>query len=145
MCIRDRLWDVHHALQSSSKRLERTTRVTGPQRLVIRIVGEFPGSSAGDVAHTMRVHPSTLTGILRRLEKHGLIERRPDPADARRALFVLTSEGARLNVIEVDTPEAAVQQALAEVAAADVEGTRRVLARVAALLGPTPPGRGGKL
>ena len=35
----------------------------------------------------MHVHPSTLTGILKRLERQGLVERRADPRDGRRALF----------------------------------------------------------
>jgi DNA-binding MarR family transcriptional regulator len=38
--------------------------VTGPQRLVLRVVGLFPGMSAGELATVLRVHPSTLTGVL---------------------------------------------------------------------------------
>ena len=44
------LWAVDHELQSSSKRQEAQTGVTGPQRLVIRMVGRFPGIAAGKVS-----------------------------------------------------------------------------------------------
>src|SRR2546421_7190843 len=50
--------------------------LTGPQRLVMRIVGRFPGIAAGRVAQILHVHPSTLTGILKRLEARGLLQRR---------------------------------------------------------------------
>ena len=37
--------------------------------------------------------PSTLTGLLDRLERRGLIERRPNPRDRRSTLVVLTRDG----------------------------------------------------
>src|SRR5207249_10394609 len=78
------LWAVDHALQSASKRMESNFGMTGPQRLVMRIVGRFPGIAAGRVAEILHVHPSTLTGLLKRLESRGLLQRRTDPGDARR-------------------------------------------------------------
>src|SRR5437868_13871614 len=87
------LWAVDHGLQSVSKRMEARFGITGPQRLVVRIVGRFPGISAGALAEVLHVHPSTLTGVLRRLETRGMLLRRADPKDARRALFGLTPRG----------------------------------------------------
>src|SRR5262245_29554389 len=81
------LWAVDHALQSTSKRMESTLGVTGPQRLVIRIVGRFPGVAAGQLARILHVHPSTLTGILKRLEQRAVISRQSDPEDALRAVL----------------------------------------------------------
>src|SRR5439155_8811053 len=54
------LWAVDHSLQSASKRMEAAYGITGPQRLVVRIVGRFPGIAAGRVAEILHVHPSTL-------------------------------------------------------------------------------------
>src|SRR5437660_6487034 len=97
------LWAVDHALQSASKRMESTYGVTGPQRLVVRIVGRFPGIAAGRVAEILHVHPSTLTGILKRLEQRGILQRRTDPRDARRALFGLTPKGKKLDTLKTGT------------------------------------------
>src|SRR5262245_19404785 len=72
------LWAVDHTLSSASKRMDAAIGVTGPQRLVIRIVGRYPGISAGDVAALMHVHPSTLTGVLSRLERRGSLKRKVD-------------------------------------------------------------------
>lgn len=106
------LWSVDHGLQLRSKRMERRLGVTGPQRLVLRIVGRFPDISAGDLAGILHIHPSTLSGVLRRLEERGALRRRTDPQDARRALLRLTAQGQRLNQNRTGTVEEAVQRAL---------------------------------
>ena len=106
------LWALDHALQSASKRMEASFGLTGPQRLVVRIVGRFPGIAAGRVADILHVHPSTLTGILQRLERRGVLQRRPDPRDARRALFILTAKGRKLDVVRTGTVEQAVRRVL---------------------------------
>jgi len=91
------VWALDHALQRASKRMALALGVTGPQRLVVRIVGRFPGISAGELAKVMHVHPSTLTGVLERLERRRLIRRVTDPKDARRSLFRLTTAGERID------------------------------------------------
>src|SRR5438067_7585014 len=116
------LWAVDHSLQSASKRMEAAYGITGPQRLVVRIVGRFPGTPAGRVAQILHVHPSTLTGILKRLEARSILQRRPDPRDARRALLALTAKGRKLDNLRTGTVEQAVRRVLgtdpAKVAAA---------------------------
>jgi DNA-binding MarR family transcriptional regulator len=121
------LWAVDHGLQTASKRMEQTLGVTGPQRLVVRIVGRQPGISAGHLAEIMHVHPSTLTGILGRLEKGGFIQRRSDPGDRRRALFTLTARGRALDKARAETVEARVRRALVRLPDDRVGATREVL------------------
>jgi len=69
--------------------------------------------TVGELATLLHVHPSTLTGILSRLEARGVGSRRPDPADKRRALFVLTARGSRLDRLRTGTVESRVLLALA--------------------------------
>src|SRR5512139_3796907 len=92
-----RLWALTHSLEVRSKRMAKTLGVTGPQRLVIRLIGQTPGLSARDIASTLGIHPSTLTGILARLEKSGMIRRAVSETDRRRALFDLTGSGKRVD------------------------------------------------
>src|SRR2546430_17573809 len=99
------LWAVDHALQSASKRMESNFGMTGPQRLVMRIVGRFPGIAAGRVAEILHVHPSTLTGILKRLESPGLLQRRTDPRDPRRPPFIATPQRPERGTAPAGTPE----------------------------------------
>jgi DNA-binding MarR family transcriptional regulator len=128
------MWAIDHALQRISKRMKKTLGVTGPQRLVLRIVGSFPGISAGGLARLLHLHPSTLTGILARLEDGGLIRRRTDPSDGRRSLLELSRAGRRFDVEAKGTVEAAVARALARMSEAQLEATRAALRTLAASL-----------
>ena len=67
------LWTLEPGLQSASKRMESALGVTGPQRIVLRIVGRHPGVSAGQLAHIAQLHPSTITGIVQRLVRKGAL------------------------------------------------------------------------
>jgi MarR family transcriptional regulator, organic hydroperoxide resistance regulator len=124
------LWAVDHGLQSISKRLEAAHGITGPQRLVVRIAGRFPNISAGALADILHMHPSTLTGILRRLESRGILQRKSDPNDARRALFGLTPRGKKVDTLRSGTVEQAVNRLFKRIPD-EIASAQRVLAALA--------------
>jgi DNA-binding MarR family transcriptional regulator len=128
------IWAVDHALQKASKRMKSAMGVTGPQRLVIRIVSRFPGMPAGRIAELLHVHPSTLTGVLKRLERQGLIRRRSDPRDGRRTLVGITQKGRFIDAAATGTVEAAVRRALSAASQGHIECARALLARIAGAL-----------
>lgn len=128
------LWSLDHALQSASKRMEARHGVTGPQRLVVRIVGRCPGISAGEVSRILHLHPSTLTGILRRLADRGLLERKADPTDGRRALLRLTPRGVAVDALRGGTVETAVRRALSRLDPRTVRAARALTAALVAEL-----------
>lgn len=125
------LWSIDHALQSLSKRMESKLGVTGPQRLVLRLVGRIPNSTAGALAGMLKTHPSTLTGVFRRLEERALIQRTIDPQDRRRARFLLTPAGEVLNAQRGGTVEAAIRRALGRIPEEDRAATERTLQIIA--------------
>lgn len=125
------LWEVHHGLNSRSKRMRLRFGVTGPQRFAIRIVSRYPGISAGELAALLHVHPSTLTGVLDRLVRRGLLSRWTDPRDGRRALFRATASGRRLDRLRDGTIEASVRSALARLPPARLAAARAALQALA--------------
>jgi DNA-binding MarR family transcriptional regulator len=125
------LWAMDHGLQRRSKRMEVELGVTGMQRVVIRLIGRFPGVTAGHLAELVHVHPSTLTGVLKRVVDRGFVTRERDRTDARIAHFTLTAEGGKIDGSQAGTVEAAVRRALARLDAAQVEAARVVLSAVA--------------
>jgi MarR family transcriptional regulator, organic hydroperoxide resistance regulator len=127
-------WALVHGLNKTSKRMTAEIGVTGPQRLVLRVAGLFPGLSAGDLAKLLHIHPSTLTGVLRRLVAQRLLTRTNDPRDQRRAILNLSARGARINNDQRGTVEGAIRSALRSVPARDRAATRRVLERLTAQL-----------
>jgi len=129
------LWALAHTMQSRSKRMEAELGVTGPQRLVLRILGRSPGVPAGALARAMCVHPSTLTGVLRRLQSRGLVDRKKDRSDGRRALLVLTAAGKKLDAQHAGSVEAAVRRTLARVEKNELETARKVVTMLTDELG----------
>jgi DNA-binding MarR family transcriptional regulator len=121
------LWELTHALHAMSKRMEDVHGVTGPQRLALRIIGRSPRISAGALAETLRLHPSTVTGIMRRLGERDFLERTPDPKDARRARLELLPAGRRLNEQRTHTVEAAVRRAMQRVTPAQLAAASDVI------------------
>ena len=115
------VWELVHALDVRSKRMAQTLGVTGPQRLVIRIVGQKPSQTASEIAQMLGKHPSTLTGVLARLEERGLILREVDAEDRRRARFTLTAGGKKIDRERRGTVEAATRRALTRLEAPAVE------------------------
>jgi MarR family transcriptional regulator, organic hydroperoxide resistance regulator len=121
------LWEVEHALRSRSKRMEGRLGVTGPQRLVLRLVSRQRDMSPGDLARTIHLHPSTLTGILQRLVDRGLLERRTDRSDQRRALLRVLPGAAPIVRATRDTVESRVAAVLAGLSEEAIGHARRVL------------------
>ena len=76
---------------------------------------------------TQNLIPATLTGILQRLVKRGVVVRRRDPDDGRRALFDLTAAGREIDGNRAGTVEAVVRRALSRLPPEKVAAAREVL------------------
>lgn len=128
------LWRIEHGLQATSKRMDTRLGITGPQRLVLRLVTQFPGLSAGDVARILHLHPSTITGILQRLVDKRLLLRESDHRDTRRIRLRPRARAASLARQSDGTVEAAVAQVLDQAPATHVRHARAVLQAIAVAL-----------
>ena len=66
------------------------------QHDALEVIVSLESARMSDVAHALRVDPSTATRAVARLEALGLVERRPDPADGRSVVAVATPAGLSL-------------------------------------------------
>ena len=82
----------------------------------------------------LHLDPSTVTGILGRLERSKVIVRETDPADGRRARLFLSATGRDLYRRQAGTVEAAVRRALASLAPSEVTSAAHVLGALASQL-----------
>lgn len=57
--------------------------LTVPQVAVMRVMVRQPGISLKELSREVSLAHSTTSGIVDRLQKRGMLERRPDPTDAR--------------------------------------------------------------
>jgi DNA-binding MarR family transcriptional regulator len=62
--------------------------------VLIRLIKDGPASTS-QLAGAERVRPQSMATTLSGLDRHGLIERKPDPEDGRRQLITLTPRGRK--------------------------------------------------
>jgi trehalose 6-phosphate phosphatase len=138
------LWALDHALNKRSKQMARAFKITGEQRLALRVSAHAPEVSAGDLALLLHVHPSTLTGILRRLAQRGLLERRTDRHDRRRLQLLLTDAGRRAIRSTATTIEGPIQSVLRHTSARDRVAATSLIERLIHALELPAPGRSSR-
>jgi homoprotocatechuate degradation regulator HpaR len=63
---------------------------------VLRVLGEHGTVETGRVAREAYILGPSLTGVLARMERDGLIRRTRDPADQRRTVVEATAKGAKM-------------------------------------------------
>jgi DNA-binding MarR family transcriptional regulator len=64
---------------------------------------EEDGLRMGELARRARLSKQTMTALVRRLERDDLVERRPDPVDARASRIYLTSHSRRFEPVAAAT------------------------------------------
>jgi MarR family transcriptional regulator, organic hydroperoxide resistance regulator len=139
------LWGLAHALEARSKWMHRHLGITGPQRLLLRVIGESPGCSPGEASRTLSLNPGTVSRLAAGLERGGLVKRGEDRNDGRRQRLVLTRRGETLNRDHRGTVEAALQKVVQEAGPAQVRQAHAFLALLTeTLLAPQAKGRGGR-
>jgi DNA-binding MarR family transcriptional regulator len=125
------IWAVDHELERVSKRMESTIGLTIPQRLSLLLIGQNAGILASQLASVLHLHRGTLSGIVRRLEGAGYVERMVDPRDSRRAGLTLTAKGRAVNRRRQGTFEDAARRVLADTRPAERSAAEDVLIRLA--------------
>lgn len=85
---------IIRAVDLSSRRLASEHGLTGPQLVCIREIQRSGPMSAGGLARAVALSPPTVTGILDRLERAGLVRRDRREDDKRQVTVSLTDEGA---------------------------------------------------
>jgi homoprotocatechuate degradation regulator HpaR len=63
---------------------------------VLRVLGEHGTVETGRVAREAYILGPSLTGVLARMERDGLVRRERDPADQRRTVIEATAKGLRM-------------------------------------------------
>ena len=92
---------VIRAVDLHSRNLAASHGLTGPQALLLKAL-QHGKLSAGELASRVSLSQGTVTDILNRLEKRGLIVRLRDATDRRRVLVEATRQG--LAVLEESPP-----------------------------------------
>lgn len=94
--VMNNLRRVFKAINDRSKLAEHTAGLTGPQLWALKVLAEHGPVRVSDLAARMYLHPSTVVGILDRLEAKGLAARQRLTEDRRVVNATLTGKGKTL-------------------------------------------------
>src|SRR4051812_46147061 len=111
--VLDSIRRIVQSLRESSRDAESRAGLSGAQLFVLRTLAESPGLSLSALAERTRTHQSSVSVVVARLARDGLVERSTAAGDARRAEIFLSPSGLR----RIKTAPATAQERL--VAAVD--------------------------
>jgi DNA-binding MarR family transcriptional regulator len=106
------------------------------QEMVLIELWREDGLRGGELAARLGVEPPTITKMLRRLERCGFVDRRPDPSDARSFRVYLTDEGRSLEEPVARCWEKVEEKTFAGMGAGERRTFHRLLTKVRANLEP---------
>ncbi len=132
-----------------TKGMAREVGLTGPQLTVIKLLESFHDLSLSSLSERIRAQNSTVTGIIDRMEREGLVRRERSTSDRRVVHIRLSEKGHKLaREIQVE-PMEIFRDALASLCPADLRDLLRIMnqlqhhvrARLAVTMGepPRPP------
>lgn len=79
--------------------------ITYPQYLVLLVLWETDSQPVNDIAHKLKLETNTVTPLLQRMEKQGLIKRERGEKDSRQRIVSLTQKGRELQAQAASIPE----------------------------------------
>ena len=91
-----RLYTVSRLLTQAYQPLLSAYSLTYPQYLVLLVLWEQDGQKVNDIAHRLYLETNTVTPLLQRMEKAGIIRRERGYRDARQVIVTLTPKGRSL-------------------------------------------------
>ncbi|MGK3991328.1 MarR family transcriptional regulator [Sorangium sp. So ce136] len=104
--------------------------LTGPQLTILKLLESFQDLSLSTLSERIRAQNSTVTGIVDRMEREGLVRRERSKADRRVVHIRLSEKGARLaREIQVE-PMEIFRSALLSLSATDLRDLLRILTKL---------------
>jgi DNA-binding MarR family transcriptional regulator len=83
---------INQAISLHSKNLNRRFGLTGPQLVILNEIARHESVTVTQLARSISLSQATVTDILNRLGKKGLVERTRDTIDRRRVLVRITPQ-----------------------------------------------------
>lgn len=105
-----RIYTLTHLITQSYRPLLDPLGLTYPQYLVMMVLWEDDSQTVGEIGHRLMLDTNTLTPMLQRMEREGLVTRTRGTSDGRQTLVSLTPQGKRLEHKAKDIPSCMAQK-----------------------------------
>jgi DNA-binding MarR family transcriptional regulator len=123
------------ALSRSARAIESRTGLTNAQLFLLRQIAAHQDISINELSTLAHTRQNTVSSLVGRLVRHGVIRKGRSAADARRASVSLTRQGARLLAKAPVSPTESLITGLEALSRADARALARGLAALIANLG----------
>ena len=100
-----RLYTITRLITQAYRPLLEPLGLTYPQYLVMMVLWEQDNLTVGDICRRLMLDTNTLTPMLQRMEREGLVVRTHGISDGRQTLVSLTKKGIQLEDRAKDIPE----------------------------------------
>lgn len=87
---------IIQAIDMNSRKLVKRVGLTGPQLVILQEISSLGEVTSGEIARAVSLSQATLTGILERMEKRGLLSRRRSEHDKRRVMVRISDSGMKV-------------------------------------------------
>jgi MarR family transcriptional regulator, organic hydroperoxide resistance regulator len=114
-----------------TKEVARSAELTGPQLTVLKVLEGVGDLSLSELSERIRAQNSTVTGIIDRMEREGLVVRARSTEDRRVVNIQLTEKGARIARDIAVEPMEIFRSALESLSAGEMRDLLRILTKIA--------------
>jgi MarR family transcriptional regulator, organic hydroperoxide resistance regulator len=123
-------WSAKRAMAEASEAAFQRHGVRSGQQWILRRLWDEDGQTPGEIARQLELSTPTVTKAAMRMEAAGLIDRRPDPRDARLVRLFLSERGRAL---EKTVAEEMAQLARRSLATLSEDQVRALVAALTAI------------
>jgi DNA-binding MarR family transcriptional regulator len=114
-----------------TKELARRADLTGPQLTVVKILEQIGDLSLSELSERIRAQNSTVTGIIDRMEREGLVMRERSREDRRVVYIKLSPKGKKLAEEIPVEPMVVFKGALESLSGQEMKDLMRILTKIA--------------
>ena len=105
-----RLYTASRLITQAYRPLLEPLGLTYPQYLVMMVLWEQDKQTVCDISHRLSLDTNTITPLLQRMEREGLVSRTKDAVDGRRTLVTLSRKGRQLEKKAAEVPSCLTQR-----------------------------------
>lgn len=111
--------------------------LTYPQYLVLMVLWEKDEQTVNQLKEKLMLNTNTLSPMLKRMERHGLLQRIRSNQDERSVILQLTDSGKQLKLQALPIPEKLIKEILSHnIPLEDMLKLKEILSDLIAVLGP---------
>jgi len=128
--LAEAFWAVARRLRHLTRETLSPWEVTPSQSRALNVLIQHDGLRLSELAEHLRIAPRSATEVVDDLQRRGLVERRPDPADRRATLVAVTGAGAETGRAISSARQAEAERFFGSLSAQDRADLGRILQRL---------------